>query len=97
MVNTLSYPKNAMNFLFTGNNAKVELVDKFLSKLKKGIKKVMNNQEKFKSSNAALYGVGIKVPPFIMNDGINYVVGILNDLPNKPCDCKKCLAKKKKV
>jgi len=71
-----------MNFIFTGNNAKEEKVDEFVKAMKKGIKVTRKNPGDFSSENASLYGIGVKVPPFIMEDGVKFVVNLLNDLPN---------------
>ena len=55
----------------------------------------MKNTGSFKSSNATLYGVGVKIPHFIFQTAFDIIMTVINDLPNQPCKCKKCLKEKK--
>jgi len=74
-----------LNFIYTGSNAKLELVDKLVNDIKKGIKELKKNPDnpKYISGNASIYGVSVKLPDGIMGDVLKFFNEIINDLPDK--------------
>jgi len=41
------------------------------------------NNPKYHSSNASVYGVGVKLPNYLMGDVLKFFGEIINDLPDK--------------
>jgi len=58
--------------------------------MKAGIKILVKNpnDKRYKSNDSSLYGVGVKIPSYIMGDAVRYIIDILNNLPNKKVNKK---------
>lgn len=81
-INSLSFPKGCLNFIFTNNTCNLDHLKEMVECLKKGIAEVQKNPHKFKSQNESLYGVGVNIPNIVMSEAMLSVVDVLNDLPN---------------
>jgi len=81
-INSLSFPKGCLNFIFTNNTCNLEHVSEMVECLKAGIAEVLTNPGAYKSQNESLYGVGVNIPNIVMSEAMLCVVDVLNDLPN---------------
>ena len=80
----LAYPKNTLTYIYTTNNCQFNRVERLVKIIKKGLKEIRKNPLKWKDElKTSIYGLGIKIPGFIMGDAVKHAAGIINELPDK--------------